>query len=153
MRWMALAAGCCCCGGDMASEFEELGIEMPSEAQEVIATPSDRSAPAASRAASATALVGSCGKFKTLSAAPGTTVQVCTEGGGSDAIVLQSTSTPEDSCKAAKAWATGAGYSIEFDTNAMGTYALTLTGSGERMAIACTSATGQTIVSISLSPA
>jgi hypothetical protein len=137
----------------MASEFESLGVQMPTDGVGVTASPDAPASEAGASAPAGTALVGTCGKFKTLTAAPGTTVQVCTEGGGSDAIVLQSKSTPEDSCKAAKSWATGSGYKVEFDTNAMGTYAITLTGSGERMAIACTSATGQTIVSISLSPA
>jgi hypothetical protein len=67
--------------------------------------------------------------------------------------VLQSKSTPEDSCRTARTWATEVGYTVEFETAAMGTTAITLVGSGERMAIACASAMGQTIVSISISPA
>jgi hypothetical protein len=138
----------------MKTKFDELGIDVPMELQDVGGVPTSAAeAPSAAEPGSGAALVGACGKFKTLTAPAGTSVQVCTEGGGSDAIVLQSKSSPEEACKSAKAWATGAGYAIEFDTNAMGSWAITLTGSGERMAIACTAATGQTSVSISLSPA
>lgn len=136
----------------MASELTELGVELPPELQQAGGgAEADGAAPAA--APSTGSLVGSCGRFKTLTTAPGTSVQACTEGGGNDSIVLQSKSNPEDSCKAAKAWATGSGYTVEFDTSAMGTSAVTLVGSGERMAIACGAAMGQTIVSISISPA
>lgn len=145
---MAFAAGaCCCCGEDLTSTLTELGA--PSEPVEV----SDSPGTPAALAVGSGPLVGACGKFRTLTAAPGTTVQVCTEGGGSDSITMQSKSTPQDSCTAVKAWATAAGYAIEFDTEAMGTWATTLTGSGERMAIACTAATGKTTVIISVTPA
>lgn len=146
------AGGCCCCGGDVASELTELGVDVPPELQQAAGGVAEGDAPAVA-APSTGSLVGSCGRFKTLTTAPGTSVQTCIEGGGDDSIVLQSKSTPEDSCKAAKAWATGAGYTVEFETNAMGTSAITLVASGERMAIACGAAMGQTIVSISLSPA
>lgn len=147
------AGACCCCGSDFTSELSELGIEgVPGGEAGELATIEEMIAGAQDGAAGSV-LVGTCGKFKTLKAAPSSMVQACTEGGGNDSIVLQSKSTPEDSCRTARSWATESGYTVEFETAAMGTTAITLVGSGERMAIACASAMGQTIVSISISPA
>lgn len=154
------AGACCCCGSDFTSELSDLGIEgvpggeagEPATIEEMIAGAQDGAA-AAPAGATGSVLVGTCGKFKTLKAAPSSMVQACTEGGGNDSIVIQSKSTPEDSCRTARTWATEVGYTVEFETAAMGTTAITLVGSGERMAIACASAMGQTIVSISISPA
>ncbi len=144
------AGACCCCGSDMTSQLEELGVPadaIPSEG-------SSGSADAAPVAAGGASLAGTCGKFKEkgLTAPSGSSVMVCSEGGGNDSIVISGGGTPEEVCKSVKAWAEGAGYTTEFDTNAAGTWAVTMKGASDRLTIGCTEMAGSTTSSVSVTP-
>ena len=142
------AAACCCCGDDMTSKLEELSVptvEPPS------ATPGEAAAPSAP-AAAGVALAGACGKFKDMAAPAGASVMVCSEGGGSDSIVLSGGGAPADNCKTVKAWAEDAGYTTEFDTNVSGTWAVTMKGGADRLTIGCMEIAGSSTTSVTVSP-
>ena len=142
----------------MTAELEGLGVDVPDmdapAGGEAPAAGVDAAQAPAGGGGSAAALAGSCGKFKEkgLAVPAGTSVMVCREGGGNDSIVLSGGGTPADMCKAVKTWAEGVGYTTEFDTNAAGTYAVTMKGAGDRLTVGCVEMAGQSTTSISLSP-
>ncbi|MSQ01899.1 MAG: hypothetical protein EXR71_08405 [Myxococcales bacterium] len=142
------AAACCCCGDDMSSKLEELGVP----AQELPTGGAEEAAAPPAPASGGVALAGACGKFKDMAAPPGATVMVCSEGGGSDSIVLSGGGAPADNCTAIKAWAEGAGYVTEFDTNAAGTWAVTMKGGADRLTIGCMEMAGSSTTSVIVSP-
>lgn len=141
------AAACCCCGDDMSSKLEELSAPV-----EALPTGTSGEATQAAPAAGGVALAGACGKFKAMAAPAGATVMVCSEGGGSDSIVLSGGGAPADNCKTIKAWAEGAGYTTEFDTNAAGTWAVTMKGGADRLTIGCMEIAGSSTTSVTVSP-
>lgn len=152
---IVIAAGfCCCCGGDdVTSQLSELGV--PTDAIPVTGGgDATAEAPAEAPAGGGSALAGTCGKFKEkgMTAPAGASVMVCSEGGGNDSIVLSGGGSPADTCKGIKAWAEGAGYTTEFDTNAAGTWAVTMKGATDRLTIGCTEMAGSTTTSVTVTP-
>lgn len=141
----------------MTAELEGLGVDVPDMEAPAGGEPSAGGGDVAQTGGgggTVAALAGSCGKFKEkgLAVPSGTSVMVCSEGGGNDSIVLSGGGTPSDMCKAVKTWAEGVGYTTEFDTNAAGTYAVTMKGAGDRLSVGCVEMAGQSTTSISLSP-
>lgn len=151
---IVIAAGfCCCCGGDdMTSQLSELGV--PTDGMPALGDAPAADAGGGAASGGGVALAGTCGKFKEkgLTAPSGASVMVCSEGGGNDSIVLSGGGAPADTCKTIKAWAEGVGYTTEFDTNAAGTWAVTMKGSTDRLTIGCTEMAGSTTTSVTVTP-
>lgn len=146
-----LAAACCCCG-DYASQLEGLGIDVPDEGTTVTVT-EEGAAATTTAAPSGEVLAGTCGRFKEMSlkAPAGMTVLVCSEGGGADSITLSGGSDPGGACKVLKDWATAAGYEVEVDANAMGSYTTTLKKGTDHLSVVCTDLMGSTTATLSFS--
>lgn len=143
------AASCCCCG-DLGGEIAKLGVAVPGvDATSVTVSASGDGG----TVTTGSVLAGTCGRFKEggLTAPSGMSVMVCSEGGGADSIVLSGSADPASACKVVKGWAEGQGWSTEYDTNASGTYAVTMKKGSERLVIGCLEMAGQTTVSVSYS--
>jgi hypothetical protein len=162
---MMVASGACCCcgGGDMAEQIEALSREATENATSTpITTEGDAEEPAAEPAAEpasggsglGSSTAGLCGRFKDdgMTLPDGFSVIACTTSGTTEALLLQGSGSPKDTCAAEKAWATGAGWSVTTEASMMDTSSILLAKDSNRMTLACTNATGNTTVSVSISP-
>ena len=159
-----ISSFCCCCGSGADMNYEEMfneameqaGAGSPAVEGGTTGTPTD--APAVTTATSGSGdeavLGGTCGKFKDLGvkAPSGLTVFACTQSSGTDSLMLRGSGEPGPACGAIRDWATGAGFTKEFETESSGTTAITMTDSDDRMSIACTTAAGATTVAVSITP-
>jgi hypothetical protein len=149
---------CCCCGGggdwqqQLEEAMQEAGVETP--AVEGGTAPTDAPAAATSGSGDEAVLGGTCGKFKELGvkAPSGLSVFACTQSSGTDSLMLRGDGDPGPACATIRDWATGAGFTKEFETESSGTTAITMTDSDDRMSIACTTAAGATTVAVSITP-
>lgn len=147
---LVFAAGFCCCGGDTFSQFEELSAG-GAPSVDVGGAPA-ASGGGGGGGGATTEVSGTCGKFVGLKAPAGASVMACTTSGDTDSLVLLGGAKPAENCEALKEWAKGAGYSIDSDVNAMGSYAVMATSGSSQLTMACTDVGGQTTSSLSISP-
>lgn len=143
---MIVATGFCCCGDSMDLSSPTVSTPEPSS-----------TAPASDGRGLGPSLGGiaggeTCGKFKDAGMAVpgGLSVLACTVSGDQNSLVLTGSSDPKAACDAVKAWATGAGWSVQSQGDIMGTVGITLTKGSSSMSIGCTNATGSTTVSVAI---
>lgn len=152
---MIVAAGsCCCCGFDPEELMEEMSKQSGGGTEDVVVTDGGEADEPASGGGGGGTTEGTCGRFKAdgLSLPSGLSVLNCATSSGTESLVAMGSGSPKDACGGIKSWATGKGWAVEYDVEAGGSYSITLKNGGERMAIACTDSTGQTTVSVSITP-
>lgn len=147
---LVFAAGFCCCGGDSVTQLEQLTSGAPASDAAPVADAGGGAAPAA--AGGTVAVAGTCGRFSGLTAPSGSSVMACTTSGDTDSLVLTGGGKPDANCAALKEWAKGAGYSIDTDVAAMGSYAIMGSKDSTQLSIACTDMGGSATSSLSISP-
>lgn len=156
---------CCCCGG--GGDMEEMMNGMKSKVEEQIQTTqggtstttiTDGNSTVTTTnggvTASVGALAGACGRFATMGipAPAGFSTMVCSDSGaGSASLILTGSGDPTEACKPFKGWITSKGYEIKADVGFGGTHSITAEKGGENLAVACTNATGPTLITIALS--
>lgn len=140
--------GACCCGN-----LEEYQQKVDAK-QEEVSTPATAQKPDGPKpAASGAAAEGSCGRFKDWSvpAPSGLKVLACSDEGGTGSLVMQGSGSPADACRAIRGWADGLGAKLTTEASMGGTTSLIYSKDSTQIVAACTDATGQTTVSLSLS--
>lgn len=160
---MVVAAGsCCCCGGDMTELFEEIERQVNGGSSATFQEGGDDAADAvaddaagdeAPAAAAGGSTEGLCGRFldEGLTVPSGLKVLSCGTFGGTESVVMQGSGDPKEVCSPMKSWATGHGWSVTTEASMMDTMSVILKNADKQMTLACTNATGQTTVSMSIS--
>ena len=158
---------CCCCGGDWMDEArEQIEREMgaqsgASSSSEEISASSDgttvtvtTSEPSSSGDDGYVAVSGVCGPFKTMGvkAPAGFSVMVCSDQGPNSSLILTGSGDPVAACKPLKAWVEGLGFEVQASANMGGTSSIvSQKPGGAHFTIACTNATGPTLITLALS--
>lgn len=162
---------CCCCGGGdmtemlngMKSKVEEevtaaQGGTTTTTVTDGTGTVTTTNGGITATSEGATTAVGSiaglCGRFATMGiqAPAGFSIMVCSDGGaGSASLILTGSGDPTEVCKPFKGWITQQGYDIQADVGFGGTYSITSRKGAENLAVACTNATGPTLITIAVS--
>ncbi len=146
--------GACCCGNmdELTEKMDEIKVEAPMDGGSTTTTTTS-STTTTSGSSEGDAVDGACGRFKDwgVKAPSGFKSVACSDDAGSGGLVLQGSGSPADACKVIKAWAEGTGAKLTTESNMGGTTALIYQKDDTQITAACTDATGQTTVSISLS--
>ncbi|MFN7142307.1 MAG: hypothetical protein ACK4YP_00905 [Myxococcota bacterium] len=159
---MVVAAGsCCCCGGDMTELFEEIERQINGGSSATFQEGGDEAAADAVAgdevdpvaAAGGGSTEGLCGRFldEGLTVPSGLKVLSCGTFGGTESVVMQGSGDPKAVCSPMKSWATGHGWTVTTEASMMDTVSVILKNADKQMTLACTNATGQTTVSLSVS--
>lgn len=161
------ASFCCCCGDTLTPIFQELGLpadmlgETATTSEPVATTTTETTATTTTTtttvpvATPGTVSTSICGPFVEQKLGPpgGFTVVSCAESAGTASILFTGTTPPKAVCNPMRDWASSAGWNLQNEASTSDTVALTFTQRNERLTIACSSATGSTTVSATISPA
>ncbi len=145
---VASVAACCCCGGDFTNFDPDALIEQLEEGSVAV----DEGTADVGEATATTS--GTCGRFKTdgFSVPAGLSVTACATMGDTESLVMQGSGNPEEICKPVKAWAESKGWQVSNEFSGGGTSSLIAKEGGKQLTVACTDMSGQTTMSLSISP-